>query len=159
MEFHIEFLVKNKRLNLKNLIYIFTIFVFISNSSIAQDNVDKNEMVGFACYFAGTPSKTVEKYIQKLNNGNYKWISKKLNSENNAEKYMSVITLEKLSELGKYKFNKTELKLIAEIKQSEELVSICSGCTYFEKVSLKELLTEKKKLFAKNWLNRNIKAE
>jgi len=144
---------------LKNLIYIFTIFVFISNSAIAQDNVDKNEMVGFACYFAGTPSKTVEKYIQKLNNENYKWISKKLNSENNAEKYMSVITLEKLNKLGKYKLNKTELTLIAEIKQSEELVSICSGCTYFEKVSLKELLTKKKKLFAKNWLNKNIKAE
>jgi hypothetical protein len=141
----------------KILIIVFLIGIFSVVN--AQKSVDKNEMVGFACYFAGQPSKTVEKYTQKLNNENYKWISKRLESENKAEKYMSVIILEKLTEIRKYKLNETELKLISEIKQSDELVSICSGCTYFEKVSLKELLTDDKKLFAKNWLDRNIKME
>jgi DNA gyrase/topoisomerase IV subunit A len=125
----------------------------------AQDNLDKNEMVGFACYFAGQPSKTVEKITKKLNNKKYNSIAKLLTSENNGERYMAVISLEQLTELNKYKLNETEKNLITEIKQSEELVSICSGCTYFEKISLKELLTEKKKLFAKNWLNRNFKTE
>ena len=125
----------------------------------AQKNIDKNEMVGFACYFAGQPSKTVAKYSQKLNDENYKWISKRLESENKAEKYMSVIILEKLTETGKYKLNESELNLISEIKKSDELVSVFSGCTYFEKVSLKELLTDDKKLFGKNWLERNIKKE
>ena len=140
---------------------ILTIVFLIGILSVlnAQDNVDKNEMVGFACYFEGSQSKTVEKYTHKLENKNYSWISKKLNSENNAEKYMSVITLEKLTELGKYELNETELKLITEIKISNELVSVCSGCTYFEKVSLKELLSKKKKLFGKNWLERYIKTE
>ena len=140
---------------------ILTIVFLIGILSVvnAQENVDKNEMVGFACYFAGQPSKTMEKYTQKLNSENYKLISKRLESENKTEKYMSVITLEKLTELGKYNLTETELNLISEIKQSDELVSICSGCTYFEKVSLKELLTEKKKLFAKNWLNRNFKTD
>jgi hypothetical protein len=125
----------------------------------AQDNVDQNEMVGFACYFAGQPSKTVEKVTKKLNTEKYNSIAKLLTSDNNAERYMAVISLEKLAELNKYKLNETEKNLISEIKKSDELVSICSGCTYFEKVSLKELLTEKKKLFAKNWLNRNFKTE
>ncbi|QXP62725.1 hypothetical protein [Polaribacter sp. HaHaR_3_91] len=125
----------------------------------AQDNVDQNEMVGFACYFAGQPSKTVEKVTKKLNTKKYNSIAKLLTSDNNAERYMAVISLEKLAELNKYKLNETEKNLISEIKKSDELVSICSGCTYFEKVSLKELLTEKKKLFAKNWLNRNFKTE
>ena len=125
----------------------------------AQDNVDQNEMVGFACYFAGQPSKTVEKVTKKLNTKKYNSIAKFLTSDNNAERYMAVISLEKLAELNKYKLNETEKNLISEIKKSDELVSICSGCTYFEKVSLKELLTEKKKLFAKNWLNRNFKTE
>ena len=125
----------------------------------AQDNVDKKEMVGFACYFEGSPSKTVQKVTNKLNNKNYKAISKLLTSDNNAERFMAVITLEKLAELKRYELTQAEKKLITEIKQSNELVSICSGCTYFEKVSLKEILTEKNRLFAQNWLNRNFKTE
>ncbi|PQJ17060.1 MULTISPECIES: hypothetical protein [Nonlabens] len=138
-------------------IIIITFLIGIFSVMNAQENVDRNEMVGFACYFAGQPSKTVEKYTQKLYNQNYKWISKRLKSKNNAEKYMSVIILERLTEVKKYKLNETELNLISEIKNSDELVSVCSGCTYFEKVSLKELLADDKKLFAKNWLDRNIK--
>lgn len=125
----------------------------------AQDNVDKNEMVGFACYFAGQPSKTVKKITTKLNKKKYSSIAKLLTSNNNAERYLAVISLERLAELNKYVLNETEKKLITEIKQSDELVSVCSGCTYFEKVSLKELLGKEKKLFAKNWLNINIKTE
>lgn len=139
----------------KILITIFLIgFIGVLN---AQENVDKNEMVGFACSFSGQPSKTVKKYTQKLNRKNYKWISKRLESKNNAERYMSVIILEKLNDIGKYKLNAIELNLISEIKKSDELVSVCSGCTYFDKVSLKELLTDDKILFAKNWLDYTIK--
>lgn len=138
-----------------------TTFFLIGILSIAnaQDNVDQNEMVGFACYFSGKPSKTVEEFTKKLKNKNYKWITKQLTSKNNAERYMAVITLEKLTELKKYEINETDKKLIEEIKQSDELVSICSGCTYFEKVPLKEILTEKNRLFAQNWLNRNFQTE
>ncbi|SMC71289.1 hypothetical protein SAMN05660703_2344 [Cellulophaga tyrosinoxydans] len=123
----------------------------------AQENVFKNEMVGFACYFAGQPSKTVEKYTKKLNSENYKWISKRLESENKAEKYMSVISLEKLTELGKYKLNQTELNLITEIKKSTELVSVCSGCTYFQKIELKNMFTDEMLTMGSYWLKNNIK--
>jgi mRNA-degrading endonuclease RelE of RelBE toxin-antitoxin system len=140
---------------------IITIVFLIGILSVvnAQDNVDKNEMVGFACYFEGSESKTVEKFAKKLKDENYKWISKKLNSDNNAEKYMSVITLEKLSELGKHKLNQTELNLISEIKKSTELVSVCSGCTYFQKVELKNMFTDEMMTMGSYWLNYNLKTD
>ncbi|WP_405569047.1 hypothetical protein [Winogradskyella sp. Asnod2-B02-A] len=140
---------------------ILTIVFLIRILSVvnAQDNVDKNEMVGFACYFEGSESKTVEKFAEKLKSENYKWISKKLNSKNNAEKYMSVITLEKLTELGKYNLTQTELNLIAEIKKSTELVSVCSGCTYFQKVELKNMFTDEMLTMGSYWLNYNLKAD
>ena len=72
---------------------------------------------------------------------------------------MSVITLEKLTELGKYKLTQTELNLIAEIKKSTELVSVCSGCTYFQKVELKNMFTDEMLTMGSYWLNYNIKKE
>ncbi len=140
---------------------ILTIVFLIGILSVvnAQDNVDKNEMVGFGCYFDGSQSKTVEKYSRKLDSENYNWISKKLTSNNNAKRYMSVITLEKLTELGKYKLNEAELKLIAEIKISTELVSVCSGCTYFAKVELKNMFTEEMLTMGNYWLNYKLKSE
>ncbi|MCF1192353.1 hypothetical protein LRR18_12230 [Mangrovimonas sp. AS39] len=125
----------------------------------AQETVDKNEMVGFACYFEGSQSKTVEKFTRKLKNKKYDWISKKLTSKNNAEKYMSVITLEKLTELGNYKLNETESDLIAEIKKSTDLVSVCSGCVYFDKIELKNMFTAEMLTMATNWLNYNLKTD
>lgn len=141
----------------KILITIFAIA--ISNTLSAQKRFDNKEMVGFACFFAGTPSKTIKIYIQKLNNKNYKWISKQLKSKNKAEQFMSVITLEKLTELKKYKLNETEMKLISKIKKSEELVSVCAGCTYFQKVKLKTLFTNEKLLRANSWLNNILNKE
>ncbi|MBL4643495.1 MAG: hypothetical protein JKY44_07890 [Flavobacteriaceae bacterium] len=140
-------------------IKLLTLFFLIGilSGMNAQNNVDKNEMVGFACYFAGQPSKAVQKVTTKLNNKKYDAIAKLLTSDNKAERYLAVISIEKLAKLNKYNLNETEKNLIAKIKQSDELVSVCSGCTYFEKVSLKELLTKKKKLFGRNWLKRNIK--
>ena len=53
----------------------------------AQDNADKNEMVGFACYYGGDPSKTVKEVTTKLNDKKYSSISRLLTSNNNAERY------------------------------------------------------------------------
>ena len=72
---------------------------------------------------------------------------------------MAELIYEQLAELNKYNLNEIEKNLIAEIKESKELVSICSGCSNFEKISLKELLADKNKLFAKTWLTRNFRTE
>ena len=140
---------------------ILTIVFFIGILSVvnAQDSLETIEMVGFSCGFAGSPSETVEKFATKLYGKNYEWIAKQLTSKNSAEKYMSVITLEKLNALGKYILNETELRLIAEIKQSFELVSVCSGCTNFQKVELKNMFTVQMMTMSSFWLDYNIKTE
>ena len=139
------------------LTFLFLIgFLSLTN---AQSTVDKDEMVGFACYFAGKQSKTVKKVTRKLENKNYKWIAEKLNSDNNAERYMSVITLEKLNELKKYELTEKDKKLIEKIKKSTELVSVCSGCTFFQKIELKDMFTDEMLTMANNWLNYNFRTE
>jgi len=144
---------------MRTKILTLVILMGILHITNAQDNVDTNEMVGFACYYEGSPSKTVEKFTRKLKIKDYKWISKQLTSTNNAEKYMSVITLEKLTEIGKYSPNETELKLMAKIKKSTDLVSVCSGCIYFQKVELKNMFTDEMRTMASNWLNNNFKSD
>ncbi|WP_439185936.1 hypothetical protein, partial [Carboxylicivirga taeanensis] len=122
-----------------------------------QDSVDVNEMVGFGCYYGGQPSKTVKKVTQKLKNRNYKAIKKMLTSDNNAERYMAVITLEKLNELKAIKLYDNDYKNIDIIKNSNDLVSVCSGCVSFYKTELKNLFKPEMKDFSYNWLNHNFK--
>lgn len=143
------------RTKILTIVFLFGIISVIN----AQDNVDKNEMVGFGCYSDGSESKTVEKYSRKIDAKNHKWISKKLNSKNNAERYMSVIILEELTKIGKYELTENELMKIAEIKNSTELVSVCSGCTYFEKIELKNMFTDEMLSMGSYWLNYKLKTE
>lgn len=144
----------NKKIITKLVSIVFLIgFISIVN---AQNNVDRNEMIGFSCGWAGTPSETVETFTTKLISKNYDWIAKQLTSKNTAYKYMSVITLEKLIELGTYTLNDTQLKLIVDIKKSSELVTVCSGCTYFQKVEMKHMFTVKMMTVASGWLNYNF---
>ena len=117
------------------------------------------EMIGFACYFNGEPSKTVKRITRKLKMKNYKYVARMLNSNNNAERYMAVIVLEKLAELNEYYLTESNKKHITEVKQSTELVSVCSGCTYFDKVELKKMFESELLLLAQNWLNYNFKKE
>lgn len=67
---------------------------FIPLSTIAQDNVDLKEMVGFSCYYEGRSTKTVVKVTKLLRAKNYKGISKLLTSGNIGEKYLAVISLQ-----------------------------------------------------------------
>lgn len=141
---------------MKRTAFRLIVLFFFSNVCFAQESIDKDALVGFGCFYEGTQSKTVEKVTKKLKNRNYKAISKMLVSENNAERYMAVITLENLVVLEMYVLTTTERKMIEEIKQSNELVSVCSGCMYFAEVSLNEIFSEENSLFAQNWLNSNF---
>ncbi|WKZ60492.1 MAG: hypothetical protein QY309_03235 [Cyclobacteriaceae bacterium] len=130
---------------------------FISLSTIAQDNVNLKEMVGFGCYYEGRSTKTVIKVTKLLKAKNYKAISNLLTSGNNGEKYLAVISLQRLAESNQYKLSDTEKDLIAKAKLSDELVSVCSGCTYFDKVPMKTILTDSDVIGSKFWLDRLIK--
>jgi hypothetical protein len=138
------------------ILLIIILTCFISTATKAQDNVNQKEMVGFGCYFEGRYTKTVVKVTKLLETKKYKEISKLLASRNKGEKYLAVISLQKLADIGQYNLNEMEKNLIAKARLLDDLVSVCSGCTYFDKVAMKTMLTEDNFIGSDYWLDGTI---
>lgn len=84
---------------------------------------------------------------------------KLLDSENNAERFLAVIVCERLTELNKINLTQASKEKIEKIYSSTEMVSVCSGCAYWDTLSLKDILkTENKmRISANNWLDKTFK--
>ena len=137
--------------------FIISVFLIsVSYVAIAQEHENQKEMVGFACYYGGTPTKTVEKMIQLIEAGKFNIISKQLTSNNSGEKFLAVIILQRLADTGKYQLSSKEEELIKNAEESEELVPVCSGCTYFDNIPINKLLTDNTIIGAKFWLDSMI---
>jgi hypothetical protein len=133
---------------------IFILLTLTTSLVFGQDNVDKRKMVGFGCYFAGQPTKTVEGVTELLLKKKYKAISDLLKSGHVGEKFLATVSLEKLAALGQYELSDNERELIKKIKISGDKVSVCSGCTYFDKVSIKEMFSEDNFLGSNWWIEK-----
>lgn len=129
------------------------LIVCMTSLTIAQNNVNPRQMVGFGCYYEGRLTKVVSKVSHLLEDKNYKAISRLLTSGNKGEKYLAVISLQRLEETGQYKINDKEKDLILKLKASDDLVSVCSGCTYFDKVQMKTMLADKDFIGSSSWLD------
>jgi hypothetical protein len=122
----------------------------------AQDNVDVAKMVGFACYYEGKPSKPVAKVSKLLSTKRYRKLATLLQSKNPAEVYLAAISLERLETKGRYTLSKPERQLISSARSSDRLVSVCSGCTFFDQWPLKHMFADDRKSFAEQWLTRYV---
>jgi hypothetical protein len=121
---------------------------------------DKNNIVGFACFHAGSKSEPVKKISEILKNKNYKNLKGKLYNENPAEKYLATIACEKLEKKNLIKLTEMEFAQIKINKTSEEKVTICSGCTNEEELSMKDMFTSKQNFLAdsaEEWIIEMIK--
>ena len=129
----------------------------LSSAGFSQDDTNPKKLIGFACFFSGTPSDIVTKITLDLQEQNYKKILRKLKSKNPAKRYLAVIIAERLSALGKYQLTATDKVLIADAYQSTDLITMCAGCTYFAPIELGKLLPKEQKhvmqFYAKRWLN------
>ena len=149
-----------KIISLKIKFLLLTIILIGVHSIIsAQENIDENNLVGFGCFFEGAQSKSVEKVSRLLYQSKYKSIIKLLNSKNVAEKYLSVIVCEKLQESGKINLIKEDSIKIQQAYNSKDTISVCSGCTYFDKITLKDLLNKNNPITSESdfWLAKNLK--
>ena len=136
------------------------LFAFGSISiGIAQPNVNDDEMVGFACSIGGTPSNTVQKVSHLIDKRKYKVIIKLLDSDNNAERFLAVVVCEKLTELKKTTLTEELKGKISEIYKSDGIVSVCSGCTYWDNLTLKDMLNKENnmRISANYWLDYKFK--
>ncbi len=137
--------------------FLTLMLVILTLMSKAQDNVNIKEMVGFACSYDGQPTKTVVKMTKLLKKKKYKKVSSLLTSKNTGEKYLAVISLQRLSENGIYPLSDLEKTLIMKAKSSDELVSVCSGCVYFDKVPMKKIVGIETMIGSSYWLDVTIK--
>jgi hypothetical protein len=111
-------------------------------------------MVGFACYYAGQPTRTVEEVTELLLKKKYKAISDLLETGHGGEKFLATVSLEKLAALGQYVLSDNEKILIEKIRESGDKVSVCSGCTYFDKVALKDMFSDENFLGSTWWIEK-----
>lgn len=118
--------------------------ILLSSLGFGQKKNETKELIGFGCYEGGSSSAIVNEITFDIDSGNFKKVIRKLNSKISAERFMAVIVAERLSELNKYELSDREKELIKEAYESEDLVSVCSGCSYFDSNPLKSLLLKDK---------------
>lgn len=142
---------------MKKLI-LFFLLIFISFPSFAQKRIIENEM-GFHCSVDGSPTKVVRKFSKLLFKTNHKKIIRLLNSNDNAEKFLAVIVSERLNKQQKIILTDKELKKISIIRSSNDIISVCDGCVYYTKMSLKDFFEEIKNpkdifyIQSENWMD------
>jgi hypothetical protein len=144
---------------MRNYIMLLTFLLFL-NSVNGQREIDLKKLVGFACFSSGSKSESVIKFTKLIQKEKYKTMFKLLDSENVAEQYLATIVLERLAKNGKVSLNDIEKLKIGKIKSSEAIIEVCSGCTYFEKIPVKQLFIESRdnfmKKYAEDWLDRQF---
>ena len=136
---------------------VLTTAFLLVNNLYAQDNINHEELIGFGCYAGGTYSDVVYEVTFDLEKNKYKKVIKKLTSKNPEEQYLAVIVAERLAESNQYLLTAENKALIKKAYHSKALVSVCSGCSYFDKVELGKLLEKNDENMiwndAKYWLN------
>lgn len=133
---------------------------FVVPPPLPPKKVDKNSLVGFACYYSGRESKPVKGISEILVNKEYSRVKEKLYVINTAEKYLATIACERLQQKRLITLTEKELNQIKENKVSSEKVTICSGCTNEEELTIKELFSSDKNFLLKSiekWLREMIK--
>ncbi|WP_034257691.1 hypothetical protein [Altibacter lentus] len=139
---------------------IIILTLLLSLNGFAQENINPKELIGFGCYAGGTSSDVVNDVTFDIYDKKYKKIIKRLKSKNPAERFMAVIVAERLSDMDKYELTETDKELINKAYESSDLVSVCSGCTYFDQIELKTLLSKDEENFmwtyAKYWLEEYV---
>ncbi|MBL0741460.1 hypothetical protein [Chryseolinea lacunae] len=136
---------------------IFMIIIFlvcVVNFGYSQQrNRNESRMVGFGCYKVGEPTKAVVKVTTLLNGRNYEAIASLLDAENPAERCLAVIALERLVQLTKFELTEAQSNLISKAKNSQRIVWVCSGCTYFDRVTMQKMFSKDNFLGSQFWLD------
>jgi len=110
------------------------------NSQVRKPHVGN---IGFACDDTGEASWAVKRVYKLIKKSDFKSIATLINSRDTANQLLGVLLLEILQETNQIELTEEQERKILKRYSSEELVEVCEGCTYFEKVKLKKLLNKK----------------
>lgn len=130
-------------------------FFFITSNLFSQEiQLDEN-LVGFSCGGNGKPTKLVQEITELINSKKYEEIESYLNSKNASKMYLSIIVLERLSELEMYDLSENTQKVIKKNKDSPFVVMNCYGCL-IEYTTMKTMFSTDNFIGSKKWIEKNI---
>lgn len=133
---------------MKTLLSLIYFSFVLSLSVLSQDH-----KISFGCYEGGESSSSVLKFRQLLENREYVVIGELLLSDDNAEKVLAVVAMEKLSEAGSIKLTSFQKQLIKGIKISKSPIFCCSGCMGYEETTLRKYFEGEEAEIAYYWVN------
>ena len=122
-----------------------------------QSDEDSNNIIGYTCGYGLEESIPVLKIGNKVIEKDYKGISNLIFNGTGAEKFLSVVVLERLDSLNEYQIDSLERNQINLIKKSFEQVYLCWGCTESYRRGLTELFVPEYLNEACTWLDRKLK--
>jgi len=126
---------------LATLLFFFTILTY---SQVNFEEIDwDNEAIGFACSFGGTPTNPVVNATSLIKKPKYKRIRKLIYSEKPYEQFLGVLILEQFQKKNKLTISETDFKQIELLRKSKEKVAVCSGCTYWDELTIEQMLETK----------------
>ena len=118
---------------------LFLILLIHATVCTSQTYTSDND-IGFHCSVGGSPTEPVRKFTMLLLKSKFSKITKLLESKDISEKFLAAIVLTELEKRNKFKLTRDQIMQIQNIVSSNEMVAICDGCTYFEKVSINDLV-------------------
>jgi hypothetical protein len=144
-------------MKINSTIFLLALLFCSSIATFAQDEIDENKMVGFACFFEGRETKLVSRFAKIVKRKRYDTIQEMLTSKNTGERFMAVLCMERLEAVGRVTLTTEEKAVIEQIKTSTDLVAVCSGCFPNPGITLSSAYHSGILLGATEWMERNIK--
>ncbi|MCL9804425.1 hypothetical protein NAT51_02755 [Flavobacterium amniphilum] len=118
-----------------------------------EEKIDENRLIGFGCYFSGRKSEPVKVMGKLLTKKDYIGIRAKLSAKSTAERYLATAVCTTLEAKKVISLTPSEQTRIKQNMMSPDKVVFCSGCTFEEEFTMKELLASG---HLNNWLKEMI---
>ena len=148
---------------MKHYLTAILFFTFFCNLLEGQSKMSPEEILGFSCGFGGAETEVVKKTSSLLAKNDFNSIITLVDSNNNANLFLAIIIVEKLNNLKKIEISEELNQKILAAYNSNKMVAVCSGCTYWDFVSLKTLLdrnnTHHMKESTDIWLDKILNGE
>ena len=136
------------------VLFSFGVLNIMAQVDLSEVDTQKDG-VGFGCGIGGMMTQAVWDMIDLLKDNDYLAIREKLFSQHDADLFIAVIVNEGLTKKKKIVLTDREIDQIKKMRNLENVIPVCSGCGYWDQVSVKTLLNKKEKHLiyrhAKSW--------
>ncbi len=150
---------------MKRLFFIFAFF-FLANFSSAQDSIALKQLyyfhylndstlnrIDFGCGWSGIFLTNLHYFRYLISGNRFDLISKLLDSKTASTRYLAAAAIICSDRKSHYKLDSLTVLKIEIVKQDQNTIPFCSGCTGHWNYSINSLLEMKEKNPIANWIN------